>query len=116
MQKRTTKPTKASGSSSDPTRNRLAWNDFEVVLAIAASGSLSGAARSLGVSHATVFRRLGDIEQRLGVTLFLNLLTAGTLSASMAQDQLGAFGVARRPTTLLIKVIHPLPSHTDALT
>ena len=70
MQKRTTKPTKASGSASDPTRNRLAWNDFEVVLAIAASGSLSGAARSLGVSHATVFRRLGDIEQRLGVTLF----------------------------------------------
>ena len=27
--------------------------------------------------------------------------TAGTLSASMAQDQLGAFGVARRPTTVL---------------
>ena len=41
------------------------------------------------------------LTQRLGVTLFLNLLTAGTLSASMAQDQLGAFGVARRPTTVL---------------
>ncbi|WP_148864222.1 LysR family transcriptional regulator [Marinobacter fonticola] len=52
------------------TRNHLAWNDFELVLAIAAAGSLSGAARTLGVSHATVFRRLGDTEQRLGVTLF----------------------------------------------
>lgn len=39
-------------------------------MAIATAGSLSGAARTLGVSHATVFRRLGDIEQRLGVTLF----------------------------------------------
>lgn len=46
------------------------WDDFETVLAIADTGSLSGAARRLGVSHATVFRRLGDIEQRLGVTLF----------------------------------------------
>nr|WP_246362652.1 LysR family transcriptional regulator [Marinobacter oulmenensis] len=48
----------------------MAWNDFEVILAIADSGSLSGASRQLGVSHATVFRRLGDIEQRLGVALF----------------------------------------------
>lgn len=54
----------------DKTRSHLAWNDFEVVLAIATAGSLSGAARSQEVSHATVFRRLGDIEQKLGVTLF----------------------------------------------
>ncbi|WP_166254890.1 LysR family transcriptional regulator [Marinobacter salicampi] len=52
------------------TRSHLAWNDFETILAIATSGSLSGAARSLSVSHATVFRRIGEIEQRLGVTLF----------------------------------------------
>lgn len=39
-------------------------------MAIAQAGSLSGARRSLGVSHATVFRRLGDIERRLGVKLF----------------------------------------------
>ncbi|MEX0606311.1 MAG: LysR family transcriptional regulator [Marinobacter sp.] len=52
------------------TRSYLAWNDFEMILVIATAGSLSGASRALGVSHATVFRRLGDIEQRLGVTLF----------------------------------------------
>ena len=51
-------------------RNRLAWNDFEIVLAIATTGSLSGASRALGVSHATVFRRLADVERRLGVKLF----------------------------------------------
>ncbi len=41
-----------------------------MVLAIAETGSLSGASRHLGVSHATVFRRLGNMEQRLGVKLF----------------------------------------------
>lgn len=52
------------------TRSHLAWSDFETVLAVVNAGSLSGASRTLGVSHATVFRRLGDIEQRLGVALF----------------------------------------------
>ncbi len=70
MQKRTTEKPKSSSGSSASFRGHLAWNDFEVVLAIASSGSLSGASRTLGVSHATVFRRLGDIEQRLGVALF----------------------------------------------
>ncbi|WP_367120557.1 LysR family transcriptional regulator [Natronospirillum sp.] len=46
------------------------WDDFETILAIAEAGSLSGAARHLQVSHATIFRRLGEIEQRLGVMLF----------------------------------------------
>lgn len=48
----------------------LPWDDLKTVLAIAQAGSLSGAARALGVSHATVFRRLGAIERRLGVQLF----------------------------------------------
>ncbi|MBB3141051.1 LysR family transcriptional regulator [Halomonas organivorans] len=48
----------------------LGWDDLRVALAIAETGSLSGAARRLGVSHATVFRRLGTIERRLGVRLF----------------------------------------------
>ena len=51
--------------------NRLGkWDDLRIVLAIATSGSLSGAGRSLGLSHATVFRRLGELEERLGVQLF----------------------------------------------
>lgn len=70
MQKRTTSQRTASAESSPGFRGHLAWNDFEIVLAIASEGSLSGASRALGVSHATVFRRLGDIERRLGVTLF----------------------------------------------
>lgn len=70
MQKRTSKPTGHAPAKTQKTRSHLAWSDFETVLAVANAGSLSGASRSLGVSHATVFRRLGDIEQRLGVALF----------------------------------------------
>ena len=49
---------------------RADWDDLRLVLAIARARSLSGAARALAVNHATVFRRLGGIEARLGVRLF----------------------------------------------
>lgn len=45
-------------------------NDLRFVSAIAAAGTLAGAARRLAVNHATVFRRLEAIEARLGVRLF----------------------------------------------
>jgi DNA-binding transcriptional LysR family regulator len=48
----------------------LEWNDLRLVLAITREKSLSGAARTLGVRHSTVFRRLGAMEQKLGVRLF----------------------------------------------
>lgn len=46
------------------------WDDLRLVLAIAREGTLSGAARHLRVTHSTVFRRLGTIEEGLGVRLF----------------------------------------------
>lgn len=49
---------------------RLSWDDLRLVLAVAQAGSLAGAARRLGISHATVFRRLAAIEAELGVKLF----------------------------------------------
>jgi DNA-binding transcriptional LysR family regulator len=46
------------------------WDDLRLVLAVFREGTLSGAARRLGVTHSTVFRRLGAIEAQLGVRLF----------------------------------------------
>ena len=46
------------------------WNDLRSFLPIARHGSLLGAARTLGVNHSTVFRRLNALEARLGVRLF----------------------------------------------
>ena len=48
----------------------LAWDDFRLVKEIAAAKGLTGAAERLGVNHSTVFRRLGQLEQGLGVKLF----------------------------------------------
>lgn len=48
----------------------LAWDDLLYVLAVGRTGSLSGAARELGVTHSTVFRRIGKIEEQLRVRLF----------------------------------------------
>ena len=46
------------------------WNDLRIFLAIADHGSLSGAARQLAINHSTVFRRLNELEEGLGVRLF----------------------------------------------
>ena len=50
--------------------HRPNWDDYRFVLAVARTGSVSGAARELGVNHATVLRRVAAIEERLGVSLF----------------------------------------------
>lgn len=48
----------------------LSWDDFRHVKEIADRGSLGDAAKALGINHSTAFRRLGQIEQRLGLRLF----------------------------------------------
>jgi DNA-binding transcriptional LysR family regulator len=48
----------------------LAWDDFRLIKAIADKRALPAAATALGVNHSTVFRRLGQIEEALGVKLF----------------------------------------------
>lgn len=46
------------------------WDDLRFVLAVAEAGSVSGAARRLGVNHATVLRRVAAYEEAAGMTLF----------------------------------------------
>ncbi len=50
--------------------NGLSWDEFKLVKAIADSRGLTGAAEIVGVNHSTVFRRLGELERRLGTPLF----------------------------------------------
>jgi DNA-binding transcriptional LysR family regulator len=46
------------------------WDDLRYILAVAEGGSVSAAARALGVNHATVLRRVAAFEERHGVSLF----------------------------------------------
>jgi regulatory helix-turn-helix LysR family protein len=55
---------------SDLTRLKINWNDLRYVLAVGRAGTLSGAARALGVNEKSVGRRLAAIEDALGVHLF----------------------------------------------
>ncbi|MEE8294170.1 MAG: LysR family transcriptional regulator [Sphingomonadales bacterium] len=51
--------------------NRMVWEGIQEFLAVASSGSLSAAARELGVSQPTVGRRIEGLEKRLDAPLFL---------------------------------------------
>ncbi len=51
----------------------LDWNDLRFVLETARHGGTSGAARALGVNHATVARRISAAETALGARLFERL-------------------------------------------
>ncbi|WP_246775875.1 LysR family transcriptional regulator [Methylobacterium aquaticum] len=46
------------------------WDDYRFVLAVHRAGTVSAAARRLGVDHATVIRRIDRLERRLSEKLF----------------------------------------------
>src|SRR5215510_3513864 len=60
------------------------WDDVRVFLAVARTGSLSAAARTLGVGHVTVGRRIALLERQLGVTL-LNRTPDGFVTTSAGE-------------------------------
>jgi DNA-binding transcriptional LysR family regulator len=78
------------------------WEDLRHFLAVAQSGTLSGAARSLKVDHATVSRRLAALEAALDVRLVdrlprsCRLTTIGRQVLERAVEmESGAHGIAR---------------------
>ncbi len=82
--------------------SNLAWDDFRLIKAIADHDGLTGAANALSVNHSTVFRRLGQIEEQLGLPLFERRKTgyvatvAGTEMAALANrmdEDVTAFGL-----------------------
>jgi DNA-binding transcriptional LysR family regulator len=78
------------------------WDDLRYFLAVAREGSLSKAARLLGVAQPTAGRRLKAIEKRLGARLFLatssgqELSTTGRRILALAERiELDVLGVER---------------------
>ena len=49
------------------------WDDVRYFLAVAREGSVRAAADRLGVNHATVLRRIAQLEERLGAHMFEKL-------------------------------------------
>lgn len=81
----------------------LDWESLRTVLAVARAGSLAGAARALDVRHSTIFRRIEDVERRLGQRLFErdrggwqpNELGEAAAEAARAMEE-AALGAERR--------------------
>jgi DNA-binding transcriptional LysR family regulator len=76
----------------------LDWNDLKFLLAVHRKGSLASAAKSLGVTKATVSRRLAALEEAAGARLFdrkprgLELTPAGQELAAAAEEMGRALG------------------------
>jgi DNA-binding transcriptional LysR family regulator len=74
----------------------LDWNDLRYLIAVVRNGSASAAARALGVSHATVLRRLQTLEQGVGTPLFYRLPTG--YEPTEAGQQLAEVGASIETT------------------
>ena len=59
----------------------IEWNAIQLVLAIADTRSLSGAAKRLKVTQPTISRRLADLEADLGEQLFVRKVDGCTLTS-----------------------------------
>ncbi|HJU30330.1 MAG TPA: LysR family transcriptional regulator, partial [Hyphomicrobiaceae bacterium] len=107
------------------------WDDLRVLLAVARHGSLSGAARALGVNHSTVLRRVAALEAAIGTRLFDRLpggyaltpagddmhMVAARLEEEIAAAQRRLAGRDAQPsgtvrvTTIDILALYVLPRH-----
>lgn len=65
-----------------PRMDRLDWNHLRAFLETAETGSLSAAARTLGLTQPTLSRQVAAIEQQLGVTLFERVGKAMVLTST----------------------------------
>ena len=56
------------------------WRDLHVLAILSREGSLAGAARALGVNHATISRRISALEEQIGEPLVRRLARSTPLT------------------------------------
>jgi DNA-binding transcriptional LysR family regulator len=88
------------------------WDHLRVFLAVARTGQLLGAARRLGLNHATVARRLDALEASLGTLLF-DRRPAGTALTQAGERLLPA---AEKVETEVLNAVADLQSDAAAVT
>lgn len=82
----------------------LDWNDLRFVLETARNGGTSGAARVLGVNHATVARRISAAEAALGERLFDRLPSGYVPTEAGLEAVRTAEAMARLDSELDLKI------------
>lgn len=76
--------------------SHIDWNYYRTALAVLEQGSLSGAARLLGLTQPTVGRQIEALEQQLGTSLFVR--SQAGLSPTAAAQALRPYAEALRAT------------------
>jgi len=71
------------------------WDDLRLFLAVSRTGSISGAAKQLGIQHSTVSRRMRSFEEKMGVRLLERIkggyqLTSAGEQIKQAADKIEA--------------------------
>jgi len=100
----------SSTQLADRPASALDWDDLRVVTAIHHAGSLRGAARAMGVNHATVNRRLTHLETALGARLF-DRRPEGYVLSQAGEDILA---VAEKTAAELLAVERRIGGRDDA--
>jgi len=79
------------------------WDNIRFFLHVARKGSIRGAAKVLGVNHATVLRRIANMEEQLGARLFERLPSGYQITSTgeeilvLAEDmEAGALALERQ--------------------
>ncbi|SDD70101.1 DNA-binding transcriptional regulator, LysR family [Paracoccus isoporae] len=82
----------------------IGWEDLQVFFHVAQTGGLSGAARELGLSAATIGRRMLALEQKTGMTLFARSQSGYALTpeGTALLHRVRAMQAAARPVEQLL--------------
>jgi len=93
----------------------LGWDDLRVALHVARAGSMRKAARTLGVSHSTVLRRIAELEEAARARLFerkddrYELTSAGQDAVDTARElEEVVTGLERRVDGLDLRLSGPI--------
>lgn len=87
------------------------WDDFRVVLAVCEAGSVNGAAKTLGLNHATILRRVAGFEDRHGVSIFSKSAKGYKLNANSTR----ILNSLRSLDTAVVELERRLQGHESAL-
>ena len=83
------------------------WDDLRVFLTLAREGTLTTAAKALGVSHPTVSRRVQALEQQIGARLDLEpefqLLFFYTIGKSAYPSRFQSKDVVAEPDMIVLE-------------
>lgn len=84
--------------------HRIRWDDLQYVLTVAKEGSVSAAAKALGVNHSTVLRRLTAFEYRHKLQVFHKLPTGYKLTVEGQRLLESAFSIESTVRSLERKI------------